>query len=261
MRERMGSGGPRGLQILRSGASRVRGGFDSHAFPPILSRSLAALLLLVIGFAPARAQGRAPKPWSPSTRVDSLAVRHALGVHDSLTIVNPDSVRGPRAATPAAPDTGSTRTPWSRQPRFVMLRSLVVPGWGQWANHAHTKAVLVAGGEGWMIGQIVADQHELNRLRDVANAATARGDGPGRETAVLGYNARLDQFIGRQWLLGGVIVYALVDAYVDAHFRNFDIEFRNDPALPGGLPAEPEAPRKGGTGSGGTSRVALRWHF
>lgn len=216
--------------------------------------------MLALGAAPVHAQGPPPKPWSPAARGDSLAVRRALGAGDSLAVVGPDSVRTVRAA-PAAPDTGAHRTPWSRQPRFVMLRSLVVPGWGQFANHSYTKSALVAAGEGWMIARLVADQRELNRLRDVANAAAARGDAAGRETAVLGYNARLDQFIGRQWLLGGVIVYALVDAYVDAHFRNFDIEFRNDPALPGGLPAEPESPRKGGTGSGGTSRVALRWHF
>src|SRR5437879_4600598 len=34
VRERMGSGGPLGLQILMSDAFGVRGGFDSHAFPP-----------------------------------------------------------------------------------------------------------------------------------------------------------------------------------------------------------------------------------
>ena len=33
-REWMGSGGPRGLQILLPGAKTIRGGFDSHTFPP-----------------------------------------------------------------------------------------------------------------------------------------------------------------------------------------------------------------------------------
>jgi hypothetical protein len=46
-----------------------------------------------------------------------------------------------------------------------------------------------------------------------------------------------------------VIVYAMVDAYVDAHFRNFDVDFETDPALPGGAPAE----------AGG--RLLLRWRF
>jgi hypothetical protein len=55
--------------------------------------------------------------------------------------------------------------------------------------------------------------------------------------------------VARQWLLGGVIVYALLDAYVDAHFRGFDVDFESDPALPGD--------------AGGASRVraSLRWAF
>ena len=32
------------------------------------------------------------------------------------------------------------------------------------------------------------------------------------------------------------LVYSLVDAYVDAHFRNFKIEFETDPALEGRQP-------------------------
>ncbi len=32
----MGSGGPRGLQILLSDAKTIRGGFDSHTFPPVI---------------------------------------------------------------------------------------------------------------------------------------------------------------------------------------------------------------------------------
>jgi hypothetical protein len=71
------------------------------------------------------------------------------------------------------------------------------------------------------------------------------------------YNARLDQRLSREWLLGGVIAYALVDAYVDAHFRGFDVEFRNDPALPAGT--SPAGPQGGGGGPG--MRLALRWRF
>ena len=48
-REWMGSGGPRGLQILPSGANPTRGGFDSHTFPPpSLRRALAPLAALLI---------------------------------------------------------------------------------------------------------------------------------------------------------------------------------------------------------------------
>jgi hypothetical protein len=56
-------------------------------------------------------------------------------------------------------------------------------------------------------------------------------------------------------MLGGVLAYALVDAYVDAHFRNFDLEFRNDPALtPAGEAPSSAVPAP-------VTRLALRWTF
>lgn len=214
MRERMGSGGPRGLQIPRSDASCVRGGFDSHTFPPILlGAALAAALMLA---APAA-----------------------------------------RAATAA----DSARAGWSEQPRFVMARSLLVPGWGQAHNGAWWKAAVVAGTEGLLGVQVLRDHRELRRLDDRLAALEAAGDSPGYAATVNEYNARLDAAVGRQWLLAGTITLSLIDAYVDAHFRGFGIEFQNDPALPEGLPPDP-GPMSGRGGSAARgSRLALRWTF
>src|SRR5262245_42050444 len=116
MRERMGSGGPRGLQILRSGASRVRGGFDSHAFPPFFFA--LALTALLAATRPAAAQ--------------------TVALPDTTHAAEPDTLSpGFRTVGGAAPDTavvGLRPQHWSAQPRFVMLRSLLVPGWGQFYN-------------------------------------------------------------------------------------------------------------------------------
>jgi hypothetical protein len=62
------------------------------------------------------------------------------------------------------------------------------------------------------------------------------------------YNSRLETVTGREWWLGAVVAYALLDAYIDAHFRNFEAEFEYDPALPGG---EPSA----------RVRLSYRWSF
>jgi len=166
----------------------------------------------------------------------------------------------------AAPRDTLRRRAWHDQPRFVMARSLLVPGWGQAHNHAWIKAVLVAGAEGWLGSRIVRDQQALDgwlqELDDVRAglADTTRTDHAAlalREVEVVNlYNARLEQRLARQWQFAAVLAYALVDAYVDANFRHFDVEFRNDPALPPGR--DPASP--GGRGSTYV-RLGLRWDF
>lgn len=248
MRERMGSGGPRGLQILRSGAC-ARGGFDSHAFPPFLP---AALLAVLAALAPA---GTAAAQVAPADTVRRAAGQAAPADTVWRTVeqaVPADTVR--RAVA-----TG--RRPWTEQPRVVMLRSLLVPGWGQFHNRAWLKAIGVAGAETWLLSAVLKDKRELDDLLAAVDAARAAQDEARYAEAANRYNARLDTYVGRQWMLGGVLAYALVDAYVDAHFRDFDIEFRHDPALPEQLPADPAAPQGGGAARGGRTSLALRWHF
>jgi hypothetical protein len=172
-----------------------------------------------------------------------------------------------------------------------MLRCLALPGWGQFANRAWLKGLVLGGADGYLRVRAVTDQRVLRDLEPrvsearanfsraddavsttlaALQAAEASGDSAliaqaevrygaalaGRLAAAAGYNglassynALLNGQVGRLWLLGGVLVYALVDAYVDAHFRNFKIEFERDPALPGGLPPS------------GQTRLSLRWSF
>jgi hypothetical protein len=191
---------------------------------------------------------------------------------DSLANAAPPAAPLVRAAAPAPARADSTRRhPWHEQPRFVMARSLLVPGWGQLHNHAWWKAVLVAGVEGVLGTRIVQDQRALNRLLgDIGQARAQAGQAlrdsdvvqyeaalARENTDVNEYNSRLDQRLARQWLLGGVLAYALVDAYVDANFRGFDVEFKHDPALPAGT--SPAGTTGGGDGAG--VRLALRWTF
>lgn len=217
------------------GAFGVRGGFDSHAFPPILSAVLRVLFVctVIVMAAPAAAQ-----------------------VPDGMTSDSVRATAGP-ARSPVAARPDSTRhMPWHEQPRFIMARSLVVPGWGQWHNRQWVKALLVAGGEGYFVARLVEDQRALDRMLTELAAARAAHDAVREEALVNEYNARLDQRLGRQWLLGAVLAYALVDAYVDANFRGFEVEFKTDPALPAGPPSGPSGPEDGlGV------RLLLRRHF
>lgn len=101
-------------------------------------------------------------------------------------------------AAPAAKDS-------VKSPTGAMLRSLAVPGWGQWYNGKKFKAVLAAGGE---LG-LVVDAIWLNQLAVRSSNEYDR----------LYYQDNRSLAI---WWLAGVILYSMADAYVDAHLFKFD---------------------------------------
>jgi uncharacterized protein DUF5683 len=278
VRERMGSGGPRGLQILRSGVS-VRGGFDSHAFPPFLAGAVLLLCLLpslaglASGAAPAATDSAIVTPAPPDTgraaraRADSIATEAALGGDGSGFVTVP---AGERRTLP--------KPGRFDQPHWVMLRSLAFPGWGQMHNDAWIKAGLIGGTDAYFRVRVIKDNHDLNNLSASADQAGAElssadqavaaaqqeledaqndvppdsariaaaeqalleanlaraGAAESYNAAVLAYNTLFDKANSRRWMLGAVLLYSLIDAYVDAHFKNFDMNLHYDPALPGG---------------------------
>ena len=167
-----------------------------------------------------------------------------------IEVVNSDKVD---AAKQAHADSVRSQG-WSAQPRYVMLRSLILPGWGQAYNRAWFKAGAVAAGEVALGVTIYNDTRKLDDLQKQLDQLQTGS--PDYVTVANEYNDQLDQRIAHTWFLAAVMTYALVDAYVDAHFRNFDMEFRHDPALPNGPP-----PAGHGGGGGGTTQLGLRWHF
>jgi Family of unknown function (DUF5683) len=251
----MGSGGPRGLQILLSGADRVRGGFDSHTFPPDPGAVFRfAVVILLAWSGPVRAADVHPSAFALTRLVDAVVAESGLDSLAADSSVAPAAVPSARPDSAAAPRVRTIRTPVARrsafdEPRYVMLRSAIVPGWGQWFNRQWVKGAVVSGVEIGLFLRILDDNRTLDDLSTRAAQAMADGDGELQNTLALQYNDRLDTMVARQWLLAGVVVYALLDAYVDAHFRNFEIEFKDDPALP-----------PGDTSSSGV-RAGLRWNF
>jgi hypothetical protein len=215
---------------------------------------LALAFVLVLLAAPARAQAPADsvRPNVPNVPADTIAHPPDIQVVNSSTL-EADMKAAKRAHADSVRAQG-----WSAQPRFVMARSLLFPGWGQAYNRAWYKAGLVAAGEVWMGALIVKDQQVLDDLAQEIDQLKADSSFAQADVKVNEYNARLDQRIAHQWLFAAVLTYALVDAYVDAHFRGFELEFKHDPALPDGPP--PVTPN-GGRGGGGGVRLGLRWHF
>jgi hypothetical protein len=198
---------------------------------------------------------RAPAPAAvtdsaATPAADSAATPAADSTRTATGETRADSTaRAERLARLRARDV-SSREPvkFFDQPRWVMARSFVIPGWGQLHNGSWLKAGAVATAEVWVGSLLLQDLRELDRLDAELAEATAAGDIARENELITAYNATLASSVGRQWLLAGVLAYALLDAYVDAHFKGFHLEFESDPALPGG------APPKG-------QRVSLRWDW
>jgi hypothetical protein len=117
---------------------------------------------------------------------------------DSLTVSSvPDSSK-----TIERQNSGSIG---KKSPRGAMIRSIVLPGWGQFYNGKWFKGILVAGTE---IGLVVNAMIQ----NDFANKAQDR----------LEHDFYIDNRNLSYWWLAAVILYSMTDAYVDAHLYDFD---------------------------------------
>ena len=223
----MGSGGLRGLQILRSGACSVRGGFDSHAFPPFASAFVLALIVALLALAPGPANAQTRNQTPIPTHNDSIRVvtpPSVAGVVDTVTEAASDTARVKRTAPPQL--TGFDKPVW------VMTRSLVFPAWGQMHNGAWWKAGIIGGTEGVLIYRLIDDRNALNDLSAQIDEARANNDPVTEAALVAEYNDRSNKHVARQWWLGALVAYSMLDAYIDAHFKHFRVDFKDDPTVP-----------------------------
>jgi len=90
-------------------------------------------------------------------------------------------------------------------PRRVMLRSLAVPGWGQYYNRQYFKAALVCGGE---VGLVIASIYWNQRAKGTNDREDKLFYQDYRNTA--------------NWFLLGTVLLSMLDAYVDASLADFD---------------------------------------
>jgi len=152
-----------------------------------------------------------------------------------------DSLRATRSAPPAPAHRAS--------PFSVMMRSAIVPGWGQMYNHKPWKAALVVGGEGYLIYKAYG---KYQKEQDAADA----GDQASKD---IYYNEKVNYI----WWALAVHLLQMADAYVDAHLSTFDVDFGPDEPEhaeeiePGSSLGATAAPRAALPGV----RAALHVHF
>jgi len=103
-----------------------------------------------------------------------------------------------------------------------MARSAIVPGWGQVYNRQPLKALVVVAGEGFLTYKIFQELGRENDAIDRQGAAqTAEELATAQADELTHYNKKIDWI----WWTAAAHLLQMADAYVDAHFLNFDAEF------------------------------------
>ena len=116
-------------------------------------------------------------------------------------IGHPESMPSLRRQAPG----DSTKEVKAKSPRGAMLRSIFIPGWGQFYNGKWFKGLIIAGAEvGLIANAVIQNQYAVQSKTEL-------------ERAFYVDNRNLSF-----WWLAGVILYSALDAYVDAHLSTFD---------------------------------------
>jgi hypothetical protein len=126
-----------------------------------------------------------------------------------------------------------------------MLRSVAVPGWGQWTNGRHVKAAVVVAGEGYLLWRAVDYGGQEQAKWREAGAAT---DPVLQDKLYQRHRALASHRRDFTWWSVFAGLLSMGDAYVDAQLGDFDAEFQ---------PQGAEA--LGGPDPGWRAAVMLRW--
>ena len=114
------------------------------------------------------------------------------------------SARFAAAASSSLSDSTRVDSLQSPLPRSVLIRSAVLPGWGQYYNKKPLKALFFAATSAGLLGSVVAEQNSLNDARTPEE----------HEDRAARRNTRLLFFALS-------VTFSALDAYVDAHLSDF----------------------------------------
>jgi Family of unknown function (DUF5683) len=133
----------------------------------------------------------------------------------------------PPARRAAAADTVRHRSP----PFRVMLRSAVLPGWGQMYNGKPIKAALVVAGEGLLVYKALDELHKENDA--IAKQSLYSFGTPEYDAAVASEERHYNLKVNYIWWAVAVHLLQMADAYVDAHLADFSAEVAPGVTFPG----------------------------
>jgi hypothetical protein len=224
----MGSGGPRGLQILQSDAKNIRGGFDSHTFPPTSSIARFVVSIAVAGVLASALPDRA----IADTQEPAAALAPA-----------PEAGTGHDDVGAAQPATARTTAPRYRvSPTNATLQSMVVPGLGQYHAGAPVRGAIAFALESYLVTRVLIEHDRAGDDRDRAEEAGNAGDAAAESEFATSADLHEERRGELLFWTGIAHMFNMLDAYVAAHLSLVDEEidtverltFNASPTLGGG---------------------------
>jgi hypothetical protein len=142
---------------------------------------------------------------------------------DDTTKQNADSSYSETQALQSAENVSSNspaqvkiKKPW---PTGALLRSAIIPGWGQFYNKKYIKTVIYGGVETYLIYNV----QKFWRKMDKHQKNFQNSDDPVYKSQEFSlYENNLDKRNLHIWLTSLTIFISMFDAYVDAHLADFD---------------------------------------
>ncbi len=116
-----------------------------------------------------------------------------------------------------------------RSPMGALLRSVAVPGWGQYYNRKYVKSAIVCGAETFFIARAV---HWWIKAEDEYDSIQSLPESEQR-AAFARYSAYRSNRNDYLWLTGLTVFFSMFDAYVDAHLAGFDVDLTPQFSPPG----------------------------
>jgi hypothetical protein len=111
-------------------------------------------------------------------------------------------------------------------PRTALLMSTAVPGWGQLANGKRIKGILCFATGAGLLGKYLIEDRRADRALERAGLATTNSEYLYYYDQYSAHFERKDDMI---WWAAFFWLYAMIDAYVDAHLVGFDDGFEGEP--------------------------------
>tara|TARA_Y100000588_G_scaffold270700_1_gene286242 strand:+ start:720 stop:1187 length:468 start_codon:yes stop_codon:yes gene_type:complete len=107
----------------------------------------------------------------------------------------------------SSPDTTAAADSTQITPRSALLRSALLPGWGQFYNKRPIKGILFGAAALGLLSSAIAENRSLSQAQTPAE-----------------HEVRADRRNTRFLFLGLAATFAALDAYVDAHLSDFTAE-------------------------------------